>query len=55
MRRLFEDTISGEEWDVEKWKPGYSKWMENKIVDMLHNTKLVLHKYRKQQDVPMND
>jgi hypothetical protein len=24
MRRLFEDAISGEEWDEDKWKPSYS-------------------------------
>jgi hypothetical protein len=24
MQRLFEDAISGEEWDEDKWKPGYS-------------------------------
>jgi hypothetical protein len=24
MRRLFEDAISGKEWDVDKRKPGYS-------------------------------
>ena len=47
MRRLFEDAISGEEWDEEKWKPGYSKWMEDKIVDALHNTKPILEKYMK--------
>ena len=55
MRTLFEDTISKEEWNVEKRKPGYSKWMEDKIVDALHNTMPILDKYRKQQDVPMND
>jgi hypothetical protein len=26
MRRLFEDAISREKWDEEKWKAGYSKW-----------------------------
>ena len=55
MKRLFEDTISGEEWDLEKRKPGYFKWMGDKIVDVLHNTKPIPDKYRKQQDVPMND
>jgi hypothetical protein len=35
MRRLFEDAISREEWDVEKQKGGYSKWMEDKLVDAL--------------------
>ena len=55
MKRLFDDTISGEEWDEDKQKPGYSKWMEDKIVDALHNTKPVLEKYRKQQAVPMNE
>ena len=48
MRRLFEDAIPREEWDEDKRKFGYSKWMEDKIVDTLHNTKLVLDKYRKQ-------
>ena len=55
MRRLFEDTILGKKWDVEKQKPRYSKWIEDKIVDALHNLKLVLNKYRKQQDVRMNE
>ena len=55
MKRLFEDAISGEEWDEDKWKPGYSKWMEDKIVDTLHNTKPILEWYRKLQIVPMND
>ena len=31
------------------------KWMEDKIVDALHNTKPVLEKYMKQQTLPMND
>jgi hypothetical protein len=47
MRRLFEDAISGEEWDEDKRKPGYSAWMEDKLVDALYNTQLVLDKYRK--------
>lgn len=55
MRRLFEEAISGEEWDVEKRKAGYSKWMDDKVVDALYNTKPVLEKYRKQQDVPMTN
>ena len=55
MKRLFEDAIFGEEWEEDKRKPSYSKWMEDKIVDALHNTKLVLEKYKKQQAVPMND
>jgi hypothetical protein len=38
MQRLFEDPISGHEWDEEKRKPGYSKWMEDKLVDVLYNT-----------------
>ena len=48
MRRLFEDAISRDEWDVEKQKFGYSKWMENRLVDVLHNTIPVLQKYKKQ-------
>ena len=55
MRRLFKDAISREKWDEYKWKPGYSKWIEDKIVDALHNTKPVLEKYREQQAMPMND
>jgi hypothetical protein len=37
MRRLFEYAISREEWDEEKRKAGYSKWMEDKLVDALYN------------------
>jgi hypothetical protein len=55
MRRLFEDAISGEEWDKEKRKGGYSKWMEDKLVDALYNLQLVLDRYRKLQTVPMNN
>jgi hypothetical protein len=47
MRRLFEDAIFGEEWDEEKRKGGYSKWMEDKLVDALYNLQPVLDKYRK--------
>jgi hypothetical protein len=54
-RRLFEDAIFGEEWDEDKWKPGYSRWMEDKLVDVLYNTQLVLDRYRKLQAVPMNN
>ena len=55
MRRLFEDAIFGEEWNEEKRKPGYSKWMDDKIVDALYNSKQILEKYRKLQAVAMND
>jgi hypothetical protein len=55
MQRLFEDAISGEEWDKDKRKPGYSAWMEDKLVDALYNTQPVLDKYRKLQTVPMNN
>jgi hypothetical protein len=55
MWRLFEDAISREEWDKDKRKPGYSGWMEDKLVDVLYNTQLVLDKYRKLQTVPMNN
>jgi hypothetical protein len=55
MRRLFEDAISGEEWDEDKRKPGYSGWMEDKLMDVLYNTQLVLDRYRKLQTVPMNN
>jgi hypothetical protein len=55
MRRLFEEAIYGEEWDEEKWKGGYSRWMEDKLVDALYNLQPVLDKYRKLQTVPMNN
>jgi hypothetical protein len=55
MRRLFEDATSGEEWDEDKRKPGYSAWMEDKLVDVLYNTQPVLDKYRKLQTMPMNN
>jgi hypothetical protein len=35
MQRFFEDAISREQWDEEKRKSGYSKWMEDKLVDAL--------------------
>jgi hypothetical protein len=54
MRRLFEDAISGDEWDEEKRKSGYSKWMEDKLVDALYNTWPILDRYRKLQPVPMS-
>jgi hypothetical protein len=47
MRRLFEDAISGEEWGEDKRKPGYSRWMEDKLVDALYNTQPVLDRYMK--------
>jgi hypothetical protein len=55
MRRIFEDAISGEEWDEDKRKPGYSKWMEDKLVDALYNLQRVLDRYRRLQTVPMNN
>jgi hypothetical protein len=55
MRRLFEDGIFGEEWDEEKRKAGYSKWMEDKLVDALHNIQPVLDRYRRVQAVPLNN
>jgi hypothetical protein len=55
MRRLFEDAIYRDEWDEDKRKPGYSKWMEDKLVDVLYNTQLVLDRYIKLQTVPMNN
>jgi hypothetical protein len=55
MQRLFEDTISGEEWDEEKRKASYSKWMEDKLVDALYNLQPVLDRYRRFQTVPMNN
>jgi flavodoxin len=55
MRRLLEDAISGDEWDEDKWKPGYSTWMEDKLVETLYNTPPVLDRYRKLQTVPMNN
>jgi hypothetical protein len=54
MRRLFEDAIFGKQWDEEKQKYGYSKWIEDKLVDALYNTWLVLESYRKLQDMPMD-
>jgi hypothetical protein len=55
MQRLFEDAISGEEWDEDKRKPSYSAWMDDKLVDTLYNTQPVLNRYRKLQTVPMNN
>jgi hypothetical protein len=52
MRRLFEDAISREEWDEDKRKPSYSKWMEDKLVDALYNLQPVLDRYRRLQIVP---
>jgi hypothetical protein len=54
MRKLFEDAIFGDRWDEEKWKFGYSKWMEDKLIDTLYNTMLVLERYKKLQDVLIN-
>jgi hypothetical protein len=45
--RLFEDAISREEWDEEKRKGGYSRWMEDKLVDAVYNLQPVLDKYMK--------
>jgi hypothetical protein len=42
--RLFEDAISGEEWDEEKRKANYSTWMEEKLVDALYNLPPILDK-----------
>jgi hypothetical protein len=55
MWRLFEDAISGEEWDEDKRKGGYSRWMEDKLMDALYNLQPVLDKYRKLQMVPINN
>jgi hypothetical protein len=55
MRRLFEDAISREEWNEDKRKPGYSAWMEDKLVDVLYNTQPFLDRYMKLQTVPMNN
>jgi hypothetical protein len=55
MRWFFEDAISREEWDEEKRKGGYSKWMDDKLVDAMYNLQPVLDKYRKLQTVPMNN
>jgi hypothetical protein len=55
MRRLFEDAISGDEWNEDKRKPSYSRWMKDKLVDALYNTKPVLDRYIKLQTVPMNN
>jgi hypothetical protein len=53
-RRLFEDAIFGDKWDEDKRKPGYPKWMEDKLVDALYNTQPVLDRYRKLQTAPMS-
>jgi hypothetical protein len=55
MRRLFEEAISGDEWDEDKRKLGYSKWMEDKLVDAVYNTQPVLDRYINLQTVPMNN
>jgi hypothetical protein len=47
MRRLFEDAISGDEWDEKKRKSSYSKWMEDKLVDAPYNTAPILDRYKK--------
>jgi hypothetical protein len=54
LQRFFEDAISGDQWDEEIQKSGFSKWMENKLVDALYNTWPLLDKYRKLQEVPMD-
>jgi hypothetical protein len=54
MQRLFKDAIFGEQWDEEKQKSSYSKWMVDKLIDALYNTWLVLESYKKLQDMPMN-
>jgi hypothetical protein len=54
MRKLFEDAIFGDRWDEEKWKFGYSKWMEDKLINTQYNTMPVLEKYRKFLDALMN-
>jgi hypothetical protein len=55
MKLIFEKAISGDEWDVERRKPGYDNWMNERLNDALYNTLPVLEKYRKQQDQPMNE
>jgi hypothetical protein len=32
MCKLFEDVISGDRWDEERLKFGYSNWMENRSI-----------------------
>jgi hypothetical protein len=54
MRNLFEAAISGNEWDEEKRKSDYSKWMKDKLIHALYNTVPVIKRYRKLQVVPMN-
>jgi hypothetical protein len=39
--------FSGEEWDEDKRKLGYSGWLEDKLVDALYNTQPVLDRYMK--------
>jgi hypothetical protein len=55
MQRLFEDAISGDKWDEDKRKLGYSTWMEDKLVDALYNIQPVLDRYMKLQTMPMNN
>jgi hypothetical protein len=54
MRKVFEDTISGDRWKEDKLKFGYTEWMQDKLIDALYNTEPVLEKYRKFQERPLN-
>jgi hypothetical protein len=47
--------ISGDKWDEDKRKLGYSTWMEDKLVDALYNIQPVLDRYMKLQTMPMNN
>jgi hypothetical protein len=44
MCRLFEDAISGDRWDEKRLKFGYSRWMDDRLNDVLYFTKLFLEK-----------
>jgi hypothetical protein len=52
MHKLFENVISRDKEGKQKF--GYSKWMEDKLIDTLYNTMSILERHMKLQDVPMN-
>jgi hypothetical protein len=54
MCKIFENVNFCDIWDEDKHKFGYSKWMVERLNDALYNTVPILGKYRKLQDVPMN-
>jgi hypothetical protein len=54
MRNLFGNVIFGDRKNEDKLKFGYSKWMEDKLINTQYNTMPVLEKYRKFLDALMN-